>query len=51
LREYAGLEKDIVIIGIGTRIELWNKDKWKNYNNEDNISADDIAQNMTMLGI
>jgi len=51
LREYAGLEKEIVIIGIGTRIELWNKDKWKNYNNEDNISADDIAQNMTMLGI
>lgn len=51
LREYAGLEKEAVIIGIGTRIEIWNKDKWKKYNSEDNISADEIAENMTMLGI
>jgi MraZ protein len=47
LREYANLEKDAVIIGVGTRIEIWNKEKWKAYN----ISADAIAENMTMLGI
>lgn len=29
LREYAGLEKEAVITGVGTRIEIWNKDKWK----------------------
>lgn len=51
LREYAGLDKEAVIIGIGTRIEIWNKDKWKEYNSEDNISPDEIAENMTMLGI
>lgn len=51
LREYASLEKEVVIIGIGTRIEIWNKEKWKQYNSEENISADDIAENMTMLGI
>ena len=51
LREYAGMEKEVVIIGVGTRIEIWNKEKWKKYNSEDNISADDIAENMTMLGI
>lgn len=51
LREYAGLDKEAVIIGIGTRIEIWNKDKWKKYNSEDNISPDEIAENMTMLGI
>ena len=51
LREYANLEKDAVIIGVGTRIEIWNKDKWKVYNSEENISADEIAENMTMLGI
>ena len=51
LRNVATLEKEVVIIGVGTRIEIWNKDKWKEYTSEENISADDIAENMTMLGI
>ena len=51
LRNVATLENEVVIIGVGTRIEIWNKDKWKEYNSEENISADDIAENMTMLGI
>ena len=51
LREYAAMEKEVVIIGVGTRIEIWNKDKWKSYNSDENISADAIAENMTMLGI
>ena len=50
LRNVATLEKEVVIIGVGTRIEIWNKDKWEEYNSEENISADDIAENMTMLG-
>lgn len=51
LREYATLEKDAIIIGVGTRIEIWNRKKWKSYNSDENISADEIAENMTMLGI
>lgn len=51
LRNVATLEKEVVIIGVGTRIEIWNRDKWEEYNSEENISADDIAENMTMLGI
>ena len=51
LREYATMEKEVVIIGVGTRIEFWDKAKWKEYNNCENISADNIAENMTMLGI
>ena len=47
----ASMEKDVVIIGVGTRLEIWNKDKWKKYNSNENISADTIAENMTMLGI
>jgi len=51
LRDYAAMEKEVVIIGVGTRIEIWNKEKWKTYNSDENISADAIAENMTMLGI
>lgn len=51
LRESAELKKEVVIIGVGTRIEIWDKEKWTAYNSEENISVEDIAENMTMLGI
>ena len=49
LREAAKLEKEAVIIGVGTRLEIWNKEIWSSKDEE--ISADEIAENMTMLGI
>ena len=51
LREHALLDKEIVIIGVGTRLEIWNRQTWKTYSSDENISADEIAENMTMLGI
>ena len=49
LREAANLDKEVIIIGVGTRLEIWNKDTWMKC--DENISADEIAANMTMLGI
>lgn len=49
LRIAACLEKDAVIIGVGTRLEIWNNTSWKAKDEE--ISAEEIAENMTMLGI
>lgn len=51
LREHALLDKEVVIIGVGTRLEIWNRETWKAYSSDENISADEIAENMTMLGI
>ena len=51
LREFAGLEKDVVIIGVNTRIEIWSKEKWQKYSSDENVNVDEIAENMTMLGI
>jgi len=51
LREYATLEKDISIIGVSSRVEIWNKTTWENYSSDDNISADKIAEKMALLGI
>ena len=51
LREAIALEKEAVIIGVGTRIEFWNKEKWLEYSKEEDLSADQIAENMTFLGI
>jgi MraZ protein len=31
LREYAGLEKDVVVIGVRDRLEIWNPARWEEY--------------------
>lgn len=49
LRECAGLEKDIVFVGVLNKIEIWSKERWVNNNDYDNV--DDIAEHMTQYGI
>ncbi|MCX7710935.1 MAG: division/cell wall cluster transcriptional repressor MraZ [Clostridia bacterium] len=51
LREYAALEKDVYVIGVSTRVEIWDKAKWENYSGDDNINPDSIAEKMAELGI
>jgi MraZ protein len=50
LREFAKLEKDVVLVGVASRVEIWSKAVWdesvENY--DDNM--DDIAENMESLG-
>ena len=31
LREYAKIEKEVVIIGVSNRLEIWNPELWKEY--------------------
>lgn len=49
LRESAGLEKDIVFVGVLNKIEIWSKERWENNNDFDNVDA--IAEHMTQFGI
>ncbi len=49
LREYAGLEKDVVLAGMGSRIEVWSLDKWNANNSQMDINA--IARGMAGLGM
>jgi MraZ protein len=51
LREHANIEKEIMIIGVGTRVEIWAEEEWKKYTHPDNISYDEIAEHMADLGI
>ena len=49
LREFAGLEKDVVLTGNINRIEIWSKEKWNENSNYDDMDA--IAESMEEMGI
>lgn len=51
LREFASLEKEVVIIGVLDKIEIWSKEKWLKYSEQENMEADEIAERMENLGI
>ena len=51
LREYAKLEKQIVSIGVGDRVEIWNREKWEAYNDEENYVDQELAERMAELHI
>lgn len=50
LREFAGLEKDIVFIGAANRIEIWSKAKWDECNEEYDDNMDEVIADMESLG-
>ncbi len=51
LRQYAKLEKDLIIIGASTRVEIWNKETWNTYSNQEYETSEEIAEKMSVFGI
>ncbi len=49
LRNYAHLEKDVVIIGTGSRVEIWDAQRWNDYNNA--ISESQVLEIMNLYEI
>lgn len=49
LREFAGMDKEVVLTGMLDRIEIWSKDKWNENNSYEDM--DDIALSMQELGL
>ena len=49
LREYAGLKKDVVLVGVRNRLEIWDADMWIEENSDDDI--EELAENMAALGL
>ena len=51
LRTFAGLEKDVVLVGVLERVEIWDKAKWDENNAVVEGNMDDIASQMEELGL
>jgi MraZ protein len=51
LREYAGIQKDVVTLGAVNRIEVWSEENWNQYKEENEKSFDLIGEKLADLGI
>ena len=57
LREYALLDKEVVWVGVGNRMEIWDVDKWKENSDKftgdskDSIDMEELSEYMAELGI
>ncbi len=51
LREYAHLSKDVTVVGVSSRVELWNTEDWEDTHSFENFSPDELSEKMELLGL
>lgn len=50
LKDYAGLEKDVIVAGLWNRLEVWDQTKWKDYKSEAEGNSGRIAEELGKMG-
>lgn len=50
LKEFAGLREKVVIIGVHTRLEIWDEDRWIEYKGKVEGEADKLAEKLGEIG-
>lgn len=51
LKDYAGLDKNVIVAGIYNRLEIWDEKKWKDYKKKAEKNTDEIAEQLGKLGV
>jgi len=46
LKDFAEIKKDIVIVGVSNRIEIWSKEKWQEFYGSWRQSFEEIAEKL-----
>ena len=44
LMEYAGLKKDVMLVGMNTKLEIWDADVWSDMDEDDDIILEGIMK-------
>ena len=50
LKEFANLKDKVAVIGIHSRVEVWNQNTWNNYKKQIQKKADSLAQKLGDVG-
>ena len=48
LREHARIEKDLMIIGVSNRVEIWSLEEWESYSKEASETYEEIAEKLDL---
>ncbi|PIS39711.1 MAG: cell division/cell wall cluster transcriptional repressor MraZ [Candidatus Nealsonbacteria bacterium CG08_land_8_20_14_0_20_38_20] len=51
LKNYASLKKNVSILGLSNRIEIWDEEKWQEYKKKTETEVGDIAERLKELGV
>ena len=51
LRDYAGIERDVVVIGVSTRVEIWSQENWEKYSQAAEQAYEEIAEKIVDLDL
>ena len=51
LRQYAGLERNVTVIGVEDRAEIWNAEAWREYDEAADIYYSNIEEALSDFGI
>ncbi len=51
LKEHAGIDKEVAVVGVSNRIEIWEPGKWQEYMQSYSSSITEIAEKLVDLGI
>lgn len=51
LQAYASLEKNVMVIGVADRLEIWSEDKWNAYQEESDSSFEQLAELMDQFDV
>jgi MraZ protein len=51
LREFGALDKDVVVIGVAPRIEIWSKEIWDTYKDDELEDVSDLADSLEGLNL
>ena len=50
LKELAKIQKNVVIVGVSSRIEIWDERNWQNYESEHEKGFEEIAEDLFSIG-
>lgn len=51
LRDYAGLKKDVIFVGMTQRIEIWSKQRWQKVFSDSQKRLDTMQEKLAELGL
>ena len=46
LKEYADIKRDVVLVGVSNRMEIWSKERWRSFYEATRGSFEDIAEKL-----